>query len=529
MDEKILIIDDEPDIRSLLSNILNQEGYRVKAASNGKEAVALFKSDKFDLVITDIQMPEMDGLKVMMQIKEMDKDIGVIILTGFATINDAINALRAGGAFDYVTKPLEHIDKFLNTTQQALERRRLKIENRELLKMLEKEIKERKLILEQIRNSKFLLQSIVDGISKPLFLLDNKQSVMLMNIAALNYFGTSFKEAIGKPCHDILNQKCGICWDCKIHSYASSGKFSAFERRSPLDKKRIEQVEIYPLKNKGIEGVIVSINDISEIRRIQEQLNRADRLSSLGQLSGGIAHEIRNPLAGMSLFLDILNDTKKFEHTDDELEIIQEMKDNVDRIAGIIRRVLDFAKPSATTIKKIDVNALIKENIRLWSEKLRQSNIKLVLSLAEDLPPVHGDEIELQQVINNLVTNAVEAMGKGGVLSVITTKGEMSFNEDRAAAKIEIKDTGTGIAPEHSKDIYNPFFSTKATGTGLGLSIVYQIIKRHSGVILHESNPEGGMVFTIELPSKHSGENQINLNYPEKQFDDNIIFQNNII
>ncbi|NIA29738.1 MAG: response regulator [Actinobacteria bacterium] len=529
MNEKILTIDDDLDIRSLLSNILNQEGYRVKAASNGREAVDLFKSEPFDLVITDIRMPGMDGLSVMGQLKQMDEDIGVVILTGFATINNAIEALKADGAFDFVTKPLEHLDQFLNTIQQALERRRLKIENRELLKLLEKEIEEHKLVFEQIRNSKFLLQSIIDGISKPLFLLDNKQSVILMNRAALKYFGTTFQEAIGKPCHNIFKQKCGTCWDCKIHSYVSTGKFSTFERNSPTDEKRIEQVEIYPLKNKGLEGVIVSINDITQIKRAQEQLNRADRLSSLGQLSGGIAHEIRNPLAGMSLFLDILGDTERYEHTDDELEIIGDMKDNVDRIAGIIRRVLDFAKPSATAIKKIDINALIEENIKLWSEKFRKSNIRRILSLAKDLPLVYVDEIELQQIINNLVSNAIEAMGKGGVLSIATAKGISSFFKDRTVARIKIKDTGTGIAPEHLKDIYNPFFSTKAAGTGLGLSIVNQIIKRYGGVISHESNLEEGTVFTIELPIICSTENRINQIHPEKEFDDNIIFQNIIV
>lgn len=529
MNEKILIINDEADIRSLLSNILNQEGYRVKAASCGREGVTLFKSAPFDLVITDIRMPEMDGLEVIRQIRQMDEDIEVIILTKFTAMNNAIEAFKTGGAFDYMTKPLEHIDQFLNTIDQALEKRRLKIENRELLKILEKEIKEHKLVFEQIRNSKFLLQSIVDGISKPLFLIDDKWSVILLNRAALKYFRTTFQDAVGKPCYNIFKQKYGVCRECKVHACILNGKETTFERRSPTDKKRVEKVDIYPLKKKGIKGAIVSISDITGKNRIQEQLNRADRLCSLGQLSAGIAHEIRNPLAGMSLFLDILSDTKKYEHTDDELEIIRDMKDSVDKITGIIRRVLDFAKPSSTVTKKVDINALIEGTIKLWSEKFRTSNIKRVLSLAKDLQPVHGDDIALQQVINNLVLNAIEAMKTGGVLNIITTTGISYFYKGRTMAIIKVKDTGAGIAPEHLEDIFNPFFSTKPTGTGLGLAITHQIIKCHGGSISLESSPGEGTIFTIELPVSCSGRNQVNLEIPVKEFDDNIIFQNNII
>ena len=246
--------------------------------------------------------------------------------------------------------------------------------------------------------------------------------------------------------------------------------------------------------------MIEHIRNTTEKKKIDGQLIRADRLASLGQLSGGIAHEIRNPLTSISLFLDLLGDKEKFDQTDSELEIFDEIRNNVYKIDGIIRRVLDFAKPSIRASAKIDINAVVREEIKFWSAKIRNSEIDLQLSLEDNIPPVFGDPIELRQVWNNLVQNALEVMEKGGTLSITTTKGMSSFHKDRRVVDIRVKDTGPGIKPEHQKNIFNPFFTTKPTGTGLGLAISHQIIERHGGIILFESKPDKGTLFTVELP-----------------------------
>lgn len=499
---KILIVDDEPDILNFLRNLLMQEDYDVKTASDGPEAIDLFRSEPepFDLVITDIRMPGMDGLEVMKQIKVLDEDVEIIILTGFATIENAVQTLKADGAFDYLTKPLENINELLNTINQALRKRELKIENRALLKKLEKETESQKDAAKQIQKSKSLLQSVVDGISEPLIMLDDSLSVKMLNKAATEYFKTNFQDAVGKPCYDIFMIKSAPCEGCKICSKISTGNQAVFERKGIVDENRVEQVDIYPLKGTETEGTIIRISDITEKKKIQEQLNRADRLSSLGHLSGGIAHEIRNPLAGMSLFLDILSDEKRFEKTDEELEILNDMKDGVNKIAGIIRRVIDFSRLSVISSGILEINTLIRDTIKLWEEKFRTLNIKRALSLAVDLPPVHGDYIGLQQVMNNLILNAIEAMEMDGVLHISTSKGLSSFHNNFEVVVVNIKDSGPGIVQEQLEKVFNPFFTTKATGTGLGLAITHQIIKHHGGFISLESEPGKGTTFTIELP-----------------------------
>jgi signal transduction histidine kinase len=227
---------------------------------------------------------------------------------------------------------------------------------------------------------------------------------------------------------------------------------------------------------------------------------RADRLASLGQLSGGIAHEIRNPLASINLFTDILSNAEKYDRSNQENELFDEIKDNIRRVEKIIKRVLDFAKPPVATSDDIDLNELTQESVKFWSSKLRKSDIRLKFELEDDLPAVQGDVIGLQQVINNIVLNAIEAMGEGGDISIRTSQAESSMLASQDAVYLKVSDTGPGIPKDQQEDIFNPFFTTKPTGTGLGLSISHQIIKRQGGIFSLESNPQAGTTFIVELP-----------------------------
>jgi signal transduction histidine kinase len=147
------------------------------------------------------------------------------------------------------------------------------------------------------------------------------------------------------------------------------------------------------------------------------------------------------------------------------------------------------------------LNDLTRENVKFWSSKLRKSNIHLNLNLNIGLPSVRGDVIGLQQVINNVVLNAIEAMADGGNMDIRTALGLSSVAANSPAVFLSVSDSGPGIETAHQEDIFNPFFTTKATGTGLGLSISHQIIKRQGGAISFKTNPQKGTTFTIELPA----------------------------
>jgi len=255
----------------------------------------------------------------------------------------------------------------------------------------------------------------------------------------------------------------------------------------------------------GMPGTSIHIGDVTEKKKIEDHLIRANRLSTLAVLSSGIAHEIRNPLSSISLFLDILSDKERFDPTTEEVEIMDEIRDNVDRMTVIIRRMLDYARSPKKTTTELNLNNLIREEIKLWSMKIKGSGVDLELVLENDIPPVQGDSIELRQVINNLIQNSLEAIEAGGALSITTTSGISSCHKDWQAVIVKVKDTGPGIRPELRENIFKPFFTTKTGGTGLGLAIIHRIIEDHKGLISCDSVPGQGTTFTIELPCLSTG------------------------
>lgn len=503
MNENILIIDDDPEVLDMLDEILSKEAYGIFRAGGGAEAIQIFQSHLVDLVITDLNMPGMGGLDVLAKIKQIDENVEVIVLTGNATLENAIKALKEDGAFDYLTKPLENIEDLLISVERALEKSKLKFENRSLIKGLRNEVEERKRVEQQLLRSKTNLQSVFDGISDPLIMLDRKMAVKVLNKVAKDYAEVSrYQDILEKPCYEILAGKSSPCDHCPFPQAILSKKPMTFERKGLKDPSRVEKVVIYPMKHKAEDAgnAILRITDITEQKKIEQQLLRADRLSSLGQLSGGIAHEIRNPLASINLFTDILSDQDKYKRSTQEIELFEEIQENIHRIDKIIKRVLDFAKPSVTSSDVIDFNDLIRDSIGFWSSKLRNSNIVLNLNLKKNLPLVQGDMVGIQQAFNNMVLNAIEAMAEGGTIDISTSQGVSSLDDDREAVILKVSDTGSGIEPDCQEDVFNPFFTTKTTGTGLGLSISHEIIKRQGGTFTFENNPEAGTTFTIQLP-----------------------------
>ena len=503
MNEKILVIDDDPEILDMLEMILTREDYKVFRAEGGKQAISFFQSQPFDLIITDMSMPGMGGIEVLKEVKRLDNTMEVIVLTGNATFENAVQALKEDGAFNYLTKPLENIEDLLISVQRAIEKRKLRTENNTLIEDLKNEIEERKRVEGQLLQSKTSLQSVFDGISEPLIMVDQSMTIKVLNEAAKDYTQLGqYHDIIDKPCYNVLARRSEVCPDCKLPLAISSTKPAAFERKGLIDPARVEAVVIYPVQNKiKDEGnAIIRISDITEQKKIEEQLMRADRLASLGQLSGGIAHEIRNPLASISLFTDILRDENKYKRDHQESELFDEIKDNIHRIENIIKRVLDFAKPPVLTSDEINLNELTREIVMLWSSKLRKSDIQLNLNLQDGLPPVQGDVIGLQQVINNVVLNAIEAMEEGGDIHIKTSQSRASGGQACDPVYLSVSDSGPGISADHQEDIFNPFFTTKAAGTGLGLSISHQIIKRQGGTFTFESSPHSGTRFIIALP-----------------------------
>ena len=243
--------------------------------------------------------------------------------------------------------------------------------------------------------------------------------------------------------------------------------------------------------------VIAAINSMSEeLRNREEELIQSKKLASLGILTAGVAHELTNPLNNISMiaqnyqeFYDVLSEANR-------IELMKKIEGEADRIEEIVRNLLDFSKPKEAKLEERDINETVRKSLELMQNTLDISNVEVSTELGQGLPRVYIDDHQIQQVLVNLIVNAVHAMEHGGVLKLATRAGE-----DGQTVKVDVIDTGKGIAPEFLSHIFDPFFSTKGVGgTGLGLSVSYGIIKNHRGNIRVESTVGAGTTFTIELP-----------------------------
>ncbi|NCB40493.1 MAG: PAS domain-containing protein, partial [Erysipelotrichia bacterium] len=258
---------------------------------------------------------------------------------------------------------------------------------------------------------------------------------------------------------------------------------------------RMIEVNAFPFRNEGggMLGTAFFIKDVTQMNALEDQLKRADKLSALGVLAAGIAHEIRNPLTGMKMIVQLLE--SEFEADDSRREPLGIIQREIDRLEAIIGNLLDFARPSKP--KAIDVmpEKVLEDCFLLVKNQLNKQGISFVKNVSVNCPMITGDPDQLKQVFINIMTNAIHALSPGGTLSVI-----IETREEFVA--IAFEDNGTGIPHERLTDIFNPFMTTKEDGTGLGLSMAQRIVEEHGGRIEVQSVFGEGSTFTVYLPKK---------------------------
>jgi hypothetical protein len=242
-------------------------------------------------------------------------------------------------------------------------------------------------------------------------------------------------------------------------------------------------------------GHVVTVDDVTDQVLRERELQRREHLTSIGLLASGIAHEVNTPLTGISSYAQMLLESRR--DSDPEYPLLKKIEQQAFRAAGIASSLLNFSHPREDDHEVLDVEEMVRETLDLFEPHLRGRSIDMERAIDPGLPRVTGNRGRLQQVVMNLLLNAVDAMPDGGRLTVAA-----AASGDRV--RIEVRDTGTGIPPEHLDRIYDPFFTTKprGKGTGLGLSVSYGIVKEHAGTLLAESDPGRGSRFTVSLPAR---------------------------
>jgi two-component system, NtrC family, sensor kinase len=261
-------------------------------------------------------------------------------------------------------------------------------------------------------------------------------------------------------------------------------------------------IAIAPLVSREMQqiGRLVIFDDVTERAELERRLVQADKLSSIGLLAAGVAHEVNTPLAVISTYAQML--AKQVAEDEQKSRILDKIARQTFRASEIVNSLLNFSRTSSSELTEVQLNRVIQETLSLLEHQFRKSSIELRVSLDPALGPVKGNPGKLQQVFLNLFLNARDAMERapgnetrGGVLEVVTRRGENGV-------EVDVIDTGHGIAPEHLSRIYDPFFTTKSAkkGTGLGLSVTYGIIQEHGGAIEAQSKPGEGTCFHLEFP-----------------------------
>ncbi|GAC1703074.1 MAG: hypothetical protein NVS9B4_10090 [Candidatus Acidiferrum sp.] len=346
----------------------------------------------------------------------------------------------------------------------------------------------------EIARLKDFSENIVESLNVGVLAVDLNGLVDSWNSRMEELFGVSRQQALGCPLSSLLPEELSAEITARGDAEKVTGIYK--QRVQHQGKTLLLNVSITPLVSKSGEriGRLLLFDDVTQRERMEEQMTQTEKLTSLGLLAAGVAHEVNTPLAVISNYIQML--AKQMPEGDPRQGIIEKIVKQTFRASEIVNNLLNFSRTGVAELTDIDVNHVFEETLALMAHPLKTSQIQVVKQFSQTLPPVRGSANRLQQVFLNLLLNARDAMPGGGMLEVRTAA-------HNGSVEIEIADTGAGISREHIHRIFDPFFTTKGVGrgTGLGLSVSYGIIKDHAGKIDVRSTPGKGTSFHVEFPA----------------------------
>jgi len=343
-----------------------------------------------------------------------------------------------------------------------------------------------------------LQQNILNSFSSGFISIDLDQSVTFLNVSAAALLGHRRSELIGKPVSSVFAVADGeadpLDESISEHKECQSKEVTLVR----TDGKRVPiGITVSHLRDQGkkLMGAVASFTDMTELKRMEERLRRADRLAAIGEMSASLAHEIRNPVASIRGSVQELSEHLMLDGTDSQLMRIAIRES--DQLSRIISCFLEFVDTGPREDRQFDVTELLEEIARIAQQHLaRHSDIRILEEFPEGLGHVVGDRARIKEAMLNVIQNAVDAMSDGGDLHLCARgNGNLSGN-----VTIRIKDEGKGLSPESVQKIFDPFYTTKPQGIGLGMAIAHKIIDSHRGSIDVESTEGKGTIVTIGLP-----------------------------
>lgn len=346
----------------------------------------------------------------------------------------------------------------------------------------------------EVARLKDFSENIVESLNVGVLAVDLLGTVDAWNTRMEELIGVTRNDAVGKPFSELLPPELVLEIEARSDEEQVTGIYK--QRLEHRGRLVVLNVSITPLVGKSGDkiGKLLLFDDVTQRERLEEQMSQTEKLTSLGLLAAGVAHEVNTPLAVISNYIQML--ARQMPDGDPRQAIIEKIVKQTFRASEIVNNLLNFSRTGSAELADVDLNRVVEETLSLVAHPLKTSQIQVVKRLGEQLPAVRGSANKLQQVFLNLFLNARDAMPQGGMLEVRTAA-------HNGTVEIEVADTGNGISREHIHKIFDPFFTTKSggRGTGLGLSVSYGIIKEHAGKIDVRSTPGRGTSFHVEFPA----------------------------
>ncbi len=474
---KILVVDDEKVIRNGCHEVLTQDGYEAILAENGELGLKMIEKAHFDVILLDLMMPGLSGFDVLSHVKALHPDTSIIVITGYATIENSIEAMKKG-AFDFIPKPFSP-DQLRVVVSKAIEHTGA---------------------LKDIANEKSRIRVLIDLIANGVMVTDAEKKLVLANPAFMKTMGFKGDDIIGRPFTELVQQE--PLQQMVEHSLSiSETEITELTEELKMEKSGEDTTATYVARCRPFRdrigrnlGTITVLSDITYLKEINQR--QSDFVSM-------VAHEIRSPLNSVMAQMKVVQDGLAGDITPKQGEILSRASEKINGLVSLSSELLNMASREAGLIAlertECDMSEVLKDQVDFHQPKAHAKGIQLKLEPLPDLSPVLANKQNMEEVLSNLITNAINYTPGKGKISVSARPGKHHLC-------IRISDTGFGIAAEDLDRIFDRFYRVKndktryIIGTGLGLSIVKSIVEAHDGMIQVESKPDHGSTFVVYMP-----------------------------
>jgi two-component system sensor histidine kinase HydH len=506
---RILLVDDEQSIRWTMAEFLKRESYEVLTASDFESALALFNENEIEVAVVDIVLPRKSGILLLEELHNRNPDLPIVMMTGEPNLSHLPNIVRAG-AYDFLTKPVTK-DVLLKAVARALEKKQLLDEKGRLERevaqhagRLEIAIAERTAELVEARN---FLKTVLDSSTEyAIIVTDPEGRLILFNKGAELLFRYEAERVLGRPAGELIagedqeSLQNLLCLEGSADGHDAVLELEIMLKRADDSRFLASLATTMVQTTEGLWlGRLAIIKDLTierqqaeELRQMQEQLARNEKIAALGRMAAQVAHEVRNPLAGLRLYAMHLKSKVADKLAESELTLIDKILQNIDHLADTTEQILNVARPLNLTFQPKRIEPIISDCLQLVESQINASRIEVKSELQAETTLLI-DEASIRSALVNLLLNSIQAMSAGGVLTISSHKREQQF-------LLTIADTGPGMTAEQIEKVFEPFYTTKNTGLGLGMPFAKRVIEQHHGSIQVASRPGEGANVEVKLP-----------------------------